>query len=235
MKFYRRLQPFKVISFDLDDTLYSNAPIMERTERQMTAFFHQYLSHLPGSFDYAYWLPYRQQVLAHSPELIHDVGALRQTSYALGLQTLGYAHAEAQALAAKAQAHFDHHRSDFSVPESSHNLLKSLQKRYNLVAISNGNVCTHKIGLKPYFSHVYHAGKSGKHKPYADMFIRACKDLNITPHELLHVGDCGNADVFGAHVAGCQTVWVNQFKVGKPIKVLPHIELSDVTQLDQLT
>ena len=37
MKFYRRLANIKAISFDLDDTLYSNRPVMVAIEKKMIA------------------------------------------------------------------------------------------------------------------------------------------------------------------------------------------------------
>ena len=39
MRFYRRLHPFHAISFDLDDTLYSNHPIMLATDTKMIKYF----------------------------------------------------------------------------------------------------------------------------------------------------------------------------------------------------
>ncbi len=66
------------------------------------------------------------------------------------------------------------------------------------------------------------------------MFKLACQQLNIAPHELLHVGDCGRNDIFGATDFGCQTAWLSCYDVGKPISVLPTIELSNVVELNKL-
>ena len=66
------------------------------------------------------------------------------------------------------------------------------------------------------------------------MFDRVCQQLNILPSELLHVGDCGLADIHGALEAGCQTAWLPHYGVGKSLKQLPHIELNDVSELLQL-
>lgn len=234
MKFYRRLQPFKAISFDLDDTLYSNAPVMEVTEAKMAVYFQDLLKVEHNKYDYNFWFSYRQNVLAVQPELIHDVGALRQAGYALGLEALGYSYHDAMHLAADAQAYFNQCRSDFTVPASSHALLAELQKKWPLVAISNGNANTKSINIDHYFSYVYHAGNGLLHKPLPDMFHRACEALNIAPHELLHVGDCGVADIAGANAAGCQAAYISTYNVGKPLRVLPHIALTDVTQLHRL-
>lgn len=232
MKFYRRLQPFKAISFDLDDTLYHNGPIMEVTEAKMARYFDALLTpKIPGSFDFDFWLPYRNQLLFTQPELIHDVGALREAAYALGLQYLGYNLATAKQASAQAQDYFNVCRSDFIVPQASHDLLSELQKKYPLIAISNGNANTQSLGIDHYFTHIYHAGNGNKQKPNADMFHQACKQINIEPLELLHVGDCGYSDIYGAHAAGCQSAWISTYNIGKPLKVLPNIHINDINDL----
>lgn len=237
MKFYRRLKPFKAISFDLDDTLYDNAPIMHATENAMQSYFIKTLAFLnvAHSFDFDFWYAFRQQVLIHYPHLIHDVGELREAGYALGMQTLGLSSVKSQSMAHAAQQYFNECRSNFTVPESSHRLLENLQKKYPLVVISNGNANTNKIGINNYFSHVYHAGIAGKQKPNSDMFLKACEVLNIASSELLHVGDCGTSDIMGAVLAGCQTAYVSTYTVGKPLSVLPTVSLTHVEQLTALT
>jgi len=241
MKFYRRLLPFKAISFDLDDTLYSNYPVMLATDKKMAAYFIRTLpEHITTSvnsqlsFDYHFWLPYKKQALVNNPDVIHDVALWRVESYTLGMINLGIAAPKAQVLAKLGLQEFEMHRSDFTVPEDIHQLLAELGKRWPLIAISNGNVNTHKIGINQYFTQVYHAGEPYKQKPHSDMFDQACSNLNIAPHELLHVGDCGRSDIRGGVLAGCQTAWLSCYDVGKPLSILPNIELSDVAELHHL-
>ena len=47
MKFYRRLNPLKAMSFDLDDTLYNNHPFIVEAEKQL---FHFVFSRWPQVF-----------------------------------------------------------------------------------------------------------------------------------------------------------------------------------------
>jgi putative hydrolase of the HAD superfamily len=240
MKFYRRLKPFKAISFDLDDTLYSNRPIMLSIDIKMAAYFAKRIS-LPKVitiFDNRYWWSYRQQALTGNQFLIHDVVALRLESYNLGFRAAGFSAVAAKLEAQLALDYFISQRSNFTVAEPVHQLLASLQKKWPIVAISNGNVDTQAIGIHQYFSATFHAGKNGdihyRQKPHADMFVAACNNLSIKPEELLHVGDCGRSDIFGAQSAGCQSVWLSCFDVGKPLSLLPNIELSDVVELHGL-
>ena len=130
-----------------------------------------------------------------------------------------------------AMAEFVRLRSDLEVPKAIHAVLAALAGKYPLVAISNGNVDTRAIGLDGYFSGIYHAGNGIRQKPALDMFALACDKLAIKPADLLHVGDCGRADILGAAAAGCQSAWFPAFGIGKPLKVLPDIELTDIGEL----
>lgn len=234
MKFYRRLKPFSAISFDLDDTLYSNYPVMMATDGHMVEFFTQHLPVNSSQYNYHYWFEFRQKVLTDKPTLQHDVAALRFHTYLLGIKALGKTDIQANALAHAAMEQFNFHRSNFTVPEKTHQLLQALAKHYPLVAISNGNVDTETIGIAHYFRHIYHADLSKPQKPSSAMFSLACRDLGISPQQLLHVGDCGHSDIYGAIKAGCQSAWVARYNVGRPLSILPELELADVTELQRL-
>tara|TARA_R110000744_G_scaffold171847_1_gene290350 strand:+ start:73 stop:798 length:726 start_codon:yes stop_codon:yes gene_type:complete len=236
VRFYRRLQPFQALSFDLDDTLYSNHPIMLATDKKMVAYFKAAFSDYRVdsrlyAFDFGFWWPFRQQVMLQSPELKHDVGLLRQKSYYLGALALGLTSAEAQSFADRALAYFVEQRSNFNLPQQTHDFLTYLKSKMPLVAITNGNVDTAKIGIAKYFTEHFHASIDNKLKPDSDMFNKTCVALQIAPGQLLHVGDCGKNDVFGAINAGCQSAWVNPYQVGKPFKVLPTLALDNIEQL----
>ncbi|MBL4899479.1 MAG: HAD-IA family hydrolase [Colwellia sp.] len=245
MKFYRRLTQIKAISFDLDDTLYSNKPVMQAIEKKMIAYFFQLLilknnkrnQHKP--LNVHFWSHFRRQAILKQPNLAHDVVKVRLISYQLGFMSLGLTEHNAQQQAQAALDYFIQLRSDFTVPEQSKNLLANLSKKVALIAISNGNVDTKALGISQYFQHIYHAGWQSdgsllKQKPASDMFALACRQLAIKPSQLLHVGDCGNADIQGALLAGCQVAWLPCYDVGKPITVLPHIELNELSLLGQL-
>ncbi len=245
MKFYRRLSNIKAISFDLDDTLYSNKPVMLAIEKKMIAYFAN-LAAIKNKIlgqhkilDHHFWYHFRHQAISKQPELAHDVVQVRLVTYRIGFIALGFSNEVSQQMAQAALDYFISLRSDFVVPAPSKQLLADLSKKYPLVAISNGNVDTKALGISHYFQHIYHAGWQAdgtllKQKPTSNMFDLACHQLAIKPQELLHVGDCGRADIQGALLAGCQTAWLSLYDVGKPISVLPHIELNNLNQLEQL-
>lgn len=227
-------------------------------EKKMLSYFDDLLGALVNSmaktlaqqedktlFDRRYWAPYRHEAIKKSPEITHDVVALRFESYRLGLLALKFSEDAAEQQAKSALDYFIKLRSEFSVPKASLELLAQLSQQFPLVSISNGNVDTKALGIEQYFTYIYHAGYQAKigeqqhkqqgellkQKPEPDMFDRVCHQLDILPCELLHVGDCGLADIHGALKAGCQTAWLPHYGVGKSLKQLPHIELTDVCEL----
>ncbi len=235
MRFNRRLKPFKAISFDLDDTLYHNGPVMLTTIKKMVDYFADKLpARQSGNYDHHYWGQFRQQLLKSQPRLANDVGQMRLHCYFLGIKALGFSQADARVMAEQALAYFIAERSNFEVPKATLDLLATLKQRWPLVAITNGNVDTSKIGLRPYFDAVYSANQDMQLKPSADMFSLACLHLGITSQQLLHVGDCGHSDIYGANRFGGQSAWLSCYQIGKPITTLPTIELTELTELYQL-
>jgi putative hydrolase of the HAD superfamily len=240
MKFYRRLSPIKAISFDLDDTLYANHPVMLSAEAKMIDYFSEhFVDVLQGKLkgvvlNQKFWSIAKTQAITTKAWLADDVVGLRLESYYLGILSLGYNQQQAKGKAQQAMDYFAVVRSQFTVPEISHQLLKQLAEVYPLVAISNGNVDTKAIGIAHYFQHIFHATGGVKQKPHGQMFELTCAKLSIAPEQLLHVGDCGRADIQGAIAAGCQSAWLPRYNIGKPVMVLPSIELLAVEELAQL-
>ncbi|MDF4805707.1 2-haloalkanoic acid dehalogenase, partial [Vibrio parahaemolyticus] len=72
MLFYRQLGPIRAMSFDLDDTLYDNHPVIERLEQQVTQWLHQQHP-LTASQPNAWWVSLKRQIAVQDPWLRHDV------------------------------------------------------------------------------------------------------------------------------------------------------------------
>ena len=247
MRFNRRIGLIHAISFDLDDTLYSNHQVMINTDLAMQAYFQQRFIELLSTEihnnlkqsascigDHIFWLPYYRQVLAVTPLLKNDVTEMRKQTYIQGFNQLGLSKSVSADEAEQALSHFLMHRNKVIVPDNIHHFLTQLKQNYRLIAISNGNVCTKEIGLSPYFEHTFHAEKGIKQKPESDLFHLACHKLQLAPQHILHVGDCGHADILGAQRAGFHSAWLNCYDVGKPISALPDIELNQVTDLAKI-
>lgn len=237
MKYFRRLKPFKAISFDLDDTLYDNRPIIIHAEQQSLQYL-QGLDPQLAELDAQQWWQYKQQVLAQQPDLEQDVTAWRIAAIENMLIQLGHSQAHSRAQAQAAFEHFLAVRSDFQVPQQSVQILSQLSRSMPVIAITNGNVDLTRIGLDKSFSLVLKAGNGLRAKPYPDMFEVAAQHLGIAVEDILHVGDHLNTDVFGAKVNGAQAVWFNDqghnLKQQGHAHALPDVEIDTLSQLLRL-
>ncbi|RLV60277.1 HAD family hydrolase [Parashewanella curva] len=237
MRSYLGLDQIQVISFDLDDTLYDNRPIIIKAETEFLKFMQQ-IAPAQHQWQREYWLSQKQQILQQSPELSHDTWQSREQTLKYTLQQQAISEMQVQQLTRQGMEHFLFHRSNVEVPQSSIDLLNSLSQHYPLIGISNGNVDPSRIGIADYFQFILHSGNGLRMKPAPDMFALACERLQLAPEHILHVGDNAQADVFGARNFGCQAAWLNpgygQTEKQTPITTLPHIELSDIQQLRYL-
>lgn len=231
MQVYKALQPFSVLSFDLDDTLYDNKPVIEAAEQAMLKALTD-LTPASQTTDSQFWWQQRLKLASIEPEIRHDIGRWRLLGIEAGLIELGLLRPEARRVAEHGYAAFLDARTRITVSPEVTQLLSALAKQYRLIAITNGNACINKMGIGELFEFSLQAGPDGRMKPYADLFIAAAKRLNVTPAQILHIGDSYRADVMGALNAGCQAAWLDHYQ--SAIAVLPHIRLTDVQQLSVL-
>lgn len=227
MKIYRALSPIKVFSFDLDDTLYDNRPIIASAiaaQQRFLANIDEWQQQ-PGD----YWRYCREQYAKLHPEITFDVTRWRQQALLWGMQQLQVR--DAETLATQAYNAFSHTRSNIEVCQSVLALLNDLRTHYKVIAITNGNADVSQFNLRDSFDLVLQAGPHGQAKPQSDMFRAAAKTLNVELSEIIHVGDSLDSDIQGANNAGCQSVWLNNQTLVEKYKGLPNIEINNIHAL----
>lgn len=67
-----------------------------------------------------------------------------------------------------------------------------------------------RLGILERFCHVVVADAVGFAKPDSRIFAHACALFDVQPRSVIHVGDCLQADVFGAFDAGVSPVWLKR-------------------------
>ena len=231
MQLFKALQPVKVLSFDLDDTLYDNKPVIASAEQAMLDSLAS-LVPICRTLDAEFWWQQRRLLARNQPEIRHDIGRWRLLGIAAGLASLGLARNEADEIAAVAYDAFLAARTRITLQPQVKQLLAALAQRYQLIAITNGNACIHKMGIGELFQFSLQAGPDGRMKPYADLFLAAAKRLQVSPAQILHIGDSHRADVMGALNAGCQAAWLDHHQT--EVQVLPHIRFNQLMGLYQL-
>lgn len=237
MRFYRPLGHIAAITFDLDDTLYDNRLVIQRTEQEALAFVQGYHPALKG-LENNELHRLRQSLRESEPDIYHDVTEWRRRSVERAMLEAGLTAEEAAAGAEAAMVNFAKWRSRIDVPQETHDTLARLAKKWPLVAITNGNAQPELFGLGDYFRFVLRAGPDGRSKPFSDMYHRAAERLDVAISDILHVGDDLTTDVAGAIRSGMQACWIKpqgaDLLKAADSRLLPHVEISRLASLTSL-
>ncbi|WP_194757432.1 HAD-IA family hydrolase [Aliidiomarina indica] len=232
--FHQRLHPFTAISFDLDDTLYDNEPVIQRAEKLLAEYIAQAWPAV-SDLDAQAWRQLRDHVAAEDAELASDMTALRIATLTRGLTQRGVSERQAKAMADEGMERFLQARNDVRIAPEVHQLLADLGTQFRLVAVSNGNADIYRLGLGDYFEMAFHPKLGQRGKPYADLFAAASSHLGLArPQQLVHVGDHPISDVQGALNFGAQAIWFAPKAPPVAMTRLPHATIKDLNALREL-
>lgn len=198
----------RLVTFDLDDTLWSVDGVIRRAEASMGAWLRRRAPEY-GQLDDAELAAVRHAVVDANPEVLHDISRLRELVLRAALERCGYPPAQAAALAAGAFAEFLDWRHRVEFFPAALDVLAELAGDYTLAALTNGNANFKRLGLDRFFSFGYCAADVGAGKPHPAMFERALEHAGVTAGQAVHVGDHPVDDVQGAAAAGMASVWLN--------------------------
>lgn len=237
MRFYRPLRPIAAMTFDLDDTLYDNRPVIRRTTQKSHAFLQSYHP-LLRQFSVEQYQQLRDSLLKQEPDIYHDVSEWRRRAVELAMRNVGLNEDEAGEGSRAVMAEFAYWRSQVEVPDETHSTLAMLAERIPLVVITNGNAEPHLFGLDKYFKFILRAGPDGRAKPYHDMYHLAAQKLGLPLENILHIGDDLTTDVAGSVRCGMQSCWIN-LCAGNLMhiadsRLLPDLEISRLASLTAL-
>lgn len=237
MIFYKRIQPVKAITFDLDDTFYDNHPFIKKAQRRMFEFMCQGWPEVE-QLGWTGWQHIRREIIRKSPMLKNDMIVLRKEVLTQVFSSIGLIGAALDNAIQDSYDQFFDERSNFKVAASYLELLAELSAKVPLIAITNGNVDLERIGIAPYFSNTYHASIEQPMKPHSCMFQKAREHLDLPSENILHVGDCLKNDIFGAARLGFQTAWYaenREMKINRErTAFLPNVQLHSLHELKQL-
>jgi FMN hydrolase / 5-amino-6-(5-phospho-D-ribitylamino)uracil phosphatase len=222
------LSRIKAISLDLDDTLWPIWPTIERAEKVLHDWLVEYAPMAAALFSSPSALrEIRDYMAANRPDLKHDLSSVRRESIRLALYRAG----ENPLLADKAFEVFFAERQRVTLFDDAEPSLRFLAARFPLVSISNGNADVQRVGLGAYFRAAISAREFGVGKPDPRIFHAAAGAVDLTPDDLLHVGDDATLDALGALNAGMQAAWVNRADHLWPHETEPHVTLTSLTEL----
>jgi putative hydrolase of the HAD superfamily len=223
----------KLITFDLDDTLWHTAPAIVGAEASLREWLAEHAPKL-GPIPAEYLLEIRTRLVEADPGFKHRISALRRQMLFHALEDAGYAPPQAQDLADRSFEVFLHGRHQLDIFPEVIPTLEILRKAYTLGVITNGNADVRRVGLADYFAFALCAEDLGIGKPDPALFLEALKRGNANAADAVHIGDHPNDDVAGAQQSGLRAIWYNPS--GKPWEAdrLPDAEISSLTQLPEV-
>ncbi|EPC00054.1 hypothetical protein L861_07770 [Litchfieldella anticariensis FP35 = DSM 16096] len=212
--------PLDALTFDLDDTLWDNRPVMEHAETGHYAWLDEALAawhgtHLDQNGRYGERFPLsayqarRLELAKRHPLRRGDFTWIRERSLSELLEEYGLPRSAARMWAAAAIDRFlelRHHLTPYPEVET---LLDELRSRYRLAAITNGNADLTRLPLAAHFPVTIAAGEMLAPKPDARPFLAALARLGSTPSRALHVGDSWREDVLPAWRLGMRVAWID--------------------------
>ena len=201
--------PIKLVTFDLDNTLWDVVEVIGAAERKMRTWLEHRAPQAMAHYTPDNMAELRAGVLARRPEAKHDLSSLRTLCLIELFSQQGYSRAQAHRLGTAAFDIFYEARHDVRYFDHALETLETLKTRYTLAALTNGNADFAKLGLDRFFAFGLSSADVGASKPHPAMFNEALARTNVAPTAAVHIGDSLNDDVGGAKQAGMMAIWVN--------------------------
>ena len=217
---------FKLLSFDLDDTLWSMKPLLLHAEQKLTQWL---CTHYPAV--HARWTPkmllvLRQEVLEKQPELRHQISKLRMRVTEEAMRRSGMPSALAKKASQLAFEVFLEARHEVKLFDKVEESLFELSREFRLAAITNGNADIFRLALGNIFSFAVRAEELGTSKPDPILFLTVQRQAGVAAHEMIHVGDHAEQDVAAAKRLGITAVWANLYGNEWPAPDSPDAEIT---------
>ena len=225
------------IFFDLDGTLRHNLPSGGEVFADYASQLGLRISHEDRlramRWEHYYWAN-SIDLKADKEIYLEENRAFWQNYCRRQLVALGASKDQVEEFAPQISQHMDDsYRPKSVVPEDVLQLLSILQKAgYFMAVISNREKPFQEelesLGIAPYFAFSLAGGEVNAWKPEPDIFLHACKRMDINPSQAIYVGDNYFADVVGARRAGLQPVLYD------PRGIFPDAECPVLSSFEQL-
>lgn len=195
----------KLICFDLDDTLWPARDTLLKAE----IIFYQHLEKSAPALCQRYSAQalrqHRLDLLVRQPKLQHTISEWRKRSLHELLLETGHGDHSTN-IVNDAFAIFMQARHAVNLYDDVESTIATLNKRYTLISLTNGNADLHQLPIGQFFAACFRAEQFPRRKPAADLFLAALQHANCRPDEALHIGDHIEDDMAGAKAAGMFTI-----------------------------
>jgi len=189
---------YKILSFDLDNALYDNQPVITKAEEMSKNFLDEEFKKEGKSFDFEGFLSIRNGLMLSNDPLFENLTRMRKEALSRVCCVLSNGANVAEA----ALSLFLEHRSKVTILPEIKLMLAALSERYILVTASNGNCDIRQSSIGEYFDTFWSATMDIRAKPHPQMLERILSHYDVTARDILHIGDSIEKDGGCAKNAG---------------------------------
>jgi HAD superfamily hydrolase (TIGR01549 family) len=219
----------KVISFDLDDTLWNGTQVIMHAEKVMLDWMQEHTPRVSETLSQQELRDRKMQFIQSNPHLVNKISDARRLFLEELFSELGYS--SSVDLAKACFIEFHEARQQVVLFDHVLQTLADLKQNYRLIAITNGNADIEKTGLSHAFEFCLQAEKFDRPKPFPDIFEHALERTNCYAAQVLHVGDHPVQDMQGAHEIGMKTAWLNDGTRQWQQEFQPNVAIKHIREL----
>lgn len=197
----------KVISFDLDNTLYDNTPVILLAEQKSQAYLQAEFEKQHLKFSYQSFIDYRNELVYSENNLSPDQPSQYQNLSYLRQQVLQKCCSSLQDCNRIAEQSFEiflKYRNSITIDKKIESMLEQLNQKFLLVSVSNGNCDASNLSINHLFKQHYSPVQGFRAKPHPQMLAQVLLDFEIRCDQLLHVGDQIDSDAAAAKQIDCE-------------------------------
>jgi len=200
------MNTFKLVCFDLDDTLWPCMPTILRAEKSLYNWLEKHRPEVTQIYSVDELRSKRLTLASNQPELKHNLTELRKASFKELSSEFNY---DTQWVDEAFNVFYEA-RQQISFYDDVASTLLKLKKQYQLAAMTNGNADIYRTSLGHLFDYSISAEEVGSAKPDSDMFEALLAQSDRSADEILYIGDHPIHDIEGAHNMGIVNVWLNR-------------------------
>src|SRR5260370_26759016 len=175
----------RVISLDLDDTLWPVGPVIAAAEAAILPWLRAHHRRAVRRHTVDSMRNLRAGVAERFPQKAHDLTFLRRQALAEMFAAAGYPGGPA---ADDAFEIFLRERNRVECYADVRPALERLRAKYRLFALSNGNADLERCGIADLFDGHVSASAAGAAKPDARIFAHLLRTAGVPPSDVLHLG-----------------------------------------------
>ncbi len=117
-------------------------------------------------------------------------------------------------------------------------VVEKLSEKFPLVLVTNfyGNMPTvlKEFNLSKYFREIVESSVVGLRKPDPALFALGAEALQVSPQEVLVVGDSYRKDIYPSSTLGCKTVWIKNICWEEEPIIAGHTATHTIKSLEEL-